>query len=171
MSNLVIPGSLESGSHDVRLARRLQGKPCLDESLPDLGLKGARILLLQDEPGQASILVDGLRQQGCHVMVARGSCQFFEMALQMRPDLIVLHLMSARIDGSALCRALKTDASLAAIPVIFVTGKPCARQRVQSLAAGAVDHVQAPFDWREVLLRVAIHRRGGASGLACRAAA
>ena len=169
MSNLVIPDSLRPDSHGVHPAGRLQANPCPDERQPDHGLMGARVLLLRDQPGQASDLVEVLRQHGCHVTVVRSSCQFFRMALQMRPDLIVLHLMSARIDGPALCSALKSDASAAPIPVIFVTRTSGARHRLQSLAAGAVDHVQAPFDWREVLLRMAIHRRGGANGPACRA--
>lgn len=165
MSNLVIPDSFESDPHGDRPACRLLSEPCSDEMLPDHGMRGSRVLLMQDESEQASILVDGLRQQGCHVMVARSSCQFFEMVLQMRIDLIVLHLMSARIDGPALCAALKTDTSLAAIPVIFMTGTSNTRNRVRSLAVGAVDHIQAPFDWREVFLRMAIQRKGRVSGL------
>lgn len=133
--------------------------------MPDHRLSGARILLLQDESEQASVLAPVLRQQGCHVMDARRVDRFFEMVLEMRPDLIVLHLTSSGIDGPALCAALKTDPSLAVIPVIFMTGRLDARARVRSLAAGAVDHIQAPFDWRELLLRMGIHCRARAFGL------
>lgn len=171
MRNLVISGGLQSDFHDGRSAGPLQRLPLADEKLPDHGLSGARILLLQDEFEQASVLEHVLRQQGCHVMVARRVDKFFEMALQMRPDLVVLHLVSSGIDGSALCAALKTDHSVAAIPVIFMTGRADARTRVRSLAAGVVDHIQSPFDWREVLLRMRVYCGGRASGLAGRAVA
>ena len=130
------------------------------ETLPGHGLKGGRVLLLQDESGRASGLAEGLRQRGCHVMVAKSSSKFFEMALNMQPDIILLHLMSSLIDGPALCCALKADARVSDIPVILVTGVSSAGSRVKGLEAGAVDHVEAPFDLREILLRMAIHRRG-----------
>lgn len=164
MRKMVISNSPQSDFHQI--SNPLQRLSLADE-LPDQRLNGARVLLLQDEPGPASALVGVLRQQGCHVMVARSSCQFFEMALQMSPDLIVLHLIGSVIDGPALCAALKTAPSVAAIPVIFITGRLDASARVRSLAAGAVDHIQAPFDWREVLLRMVVHCWGRASGLAC----
>lgn len=166
MSNLGVPDSFVSHSHGDHPACRLLSQPGSDEMLPAPGMRDSRVLLMHDESEQASILIDRLRQQGCHVTMARSSCQFFEMALQMRTDLIVLHLMSARIDGPALCAALKTDTSLAAIPVIFMTGTSSTRNRVLSLAAGAVDHIQAPFDWREVFLRMAIQRKARVPSLA-----
>lgn len=120
-----------------------------------------RVLVLQDEPNSefAAALVEFLRQQGCAVSGVGGRDDLVEKVLRTRPDVILLHGMTAHFDAGDLCARLKGFSQMAAVPVIVVTPGAGADLRVKSLVAGAADHIQTPFDWMELWLRMVIHHR------------
>jgi signal transduction histidine kinase/DNA-binding response OmpR family regulator len=72
-----------------------------------------------------------------------------------RPDCIVADVMMPRMNGVALCRAIKDDEDLGDVPVILLTARVTRAERVEGLGAGADDYVTKPFDGRELRARIA----------------
>jgi two-component system phosphate regulon response regulator PhoB len=77
----------------------------------------------------------------------------------LRPDLILLDQMLPTMSGTEICKALRSDAATADIPIIMLTARASERDRVTGLEVGADDYVTKPFSIRELLLRVQGHLR------------
>ena len=86
-----------------------------------------------------------------------------ESALQscrrQMPDVILLDVAMPEMDGYEVCRRLKADAKLAAIPVIFISALSATRDKVKAFACGGVDYVTKPFQIEEVHARVETHHK------------
>jgi DNA-binding response OmpR family regulator len=83
------------------------------------------------------------------------------------PDLIILDLMMPGMDGLEVCRRLRAlPSDLAHTPVLMLTGKGDAMDRIIGLEMGADDYLAKPFEPRELLARIrAILRRNGAGAV------
>ena len=78
-----------------------------------------------------------------------------EKASSVRPDVVLLDVQLPDMEGWDVCRQLKADAALRAIPVVMVSGNRFgAADRVRGLEAGADDFLVKPFDLTEMLLRI-----------------
>ena len=76
------------------------------------------------------------------------------------PDLVLLDLLLPEVDGLEVCRTLKRDPETASIPIIMLTAKGEAIDRIVGLELGADDYITKPFSPREVILRIrAVLRR------------
>lgn len=117
------------------------------------------ILVIDDAPFEQYTMREVLGSQGYRVSVAADGRHGYDMAVLTRPDLILLDLLMAGMDGFATCRLLKANHATAAIPVIFLTGSDSASERIEGLKMGAVDFVGKPFSAGELLARIAIHLR------------
>ncbi len=122
------------------------------------GLRGARVLIVEDEAKLAALLRDYFIHAGFEVEVEhRGDA--VQARLQQRPaDLLVLDLQLPGKDGLTLCRELRAAAPEPAI--IMVTARVDEVDRLLGLELGADDYVCKPFSPREVVARArAILRR------------
>jgi len=115
---------------------------------------GARILLVEDDHDQRRIAATGLRAAGYRVVTAENGSEAVITARTERPDLVVLDIDLPGLDGMAVCRQLKLDTSLAAIPVIFCSARSGVIDRMAGLTLGADDYVTKPFSPSELLLRI-----------------
>jgi DNA-binding response OmpR family regulator len=70
------------------------------------------------------------------------------------PDLVVLDIMLPGLDGLQVCRAIRSDSSTAAIPIIMLTAKAEESDRIVGLELGADDYITKPFSPNEVVARV-----------------
>ena len=95
-----------------------------------------------------------LTKAGYRVLQARDGLAGLKAAQTKSPDAIILDLMMPGMPGEEVCRALKAQASTAGIPVIMLTAKAQAEERVAGLELGAEDYVAKPFSPRELILRV-----------------
>ena len=77
-----------------------------------------------------------------------------------RPALILLDIAMPGLDGYSVCRLLKSDPELSAIPVILMTTGANVRHRLAGLTLGADDFLSKPIDMRELILRIRV-RLGG----------
>ena len=77
------------------------------------------------------------------------------MARQHLPDLVLSDVMMPVTDGFALCRALKSDPETAFLPVILLTARADAEDKLTGLTEQADDYLTKPFDVRELLARIA----------------
>jgi DNA-binding response OmpR family regulator len=79
-----------------------------------------------------------------------------------RPDLIILDIVMPGMNGLEVCERLRTDPTLAAVPILFLTAKGDVEDRIEGFKAGGDDYLSKPFDLRELCLRVeALLRRSG----------
>ncbi len=124
----------------------------------DNGRMTQRVLLIEDDPRLAEMVTEYLGQAGfrvAHAPTGRGG-----LALHAREpfDALVLDLMLPDIDGIEVCRELRAKS---ATPVLMLTARGDAADRILGLEMGADDYLPKPFEPRELLARLkAILRRG-----------
>jgi two-component system phosphate regulon response regulator OmpR len=116
-----------------------------------------RLLVVEDDPRLADMLLEYLGQAGFHVTVAPSGRTALERASADEYDAIVLDLMLPDLDGLDVCRQLRTTSDT---PILMLTGRGDAIDRIVGLEIGADDYVPKPFEPRELLARLrAILRR------------
>src|SRR5579862_4324068 len=121
-----------------------------------------RLLVVEDEHKLASVLKRGLEEHGYAVDVAFDGEQGLSLAATATYDLIVLDVMLPKLDGFAVCQALRTQNTHT--PVLMLTARDTVDDRVTGLDSGADDYLTKPFAFRELLARIrALLRRDGRS--------
>ncbi|WP_338447032.1 response regulator [Pelagerythrobacter marensis] len=110
-----------------------------------------RLLLVDDEASLREPLADYLARQGFAVQQAAGAAAARSAMLAETPDLVLLDIMMPGEDGLSLCRHLVETRE---IPVIFLTAKGEATDRIVGLEIGADDYVVKPFEPRELVARI-----------------
>ncbi len=111
------------------------------------------LLIVDDNADVRAFLRDCL-EQAYHVVEARDGQDALEKARAVVPDLIIADVMMPRMDGFALCRAIKADALLNHIPVILLTARATDESKVEGLETGADDYLFKPFNADELRARV-----------------
>lgn len=114
-----------------------------------------RILVLDDEPDVTELLQYKLEQAGYRVNVLNDPLAFVARVREFEPDLMILDIMMPELNGLQLCRIARADPSMKDIPIIFLTAKGEAEDRVTGLETGADDYISKPFNSKELILRVA----------------
>jgi two-component system phosphate regulon response regulator PhoB len=125
----------------------------------------ATILVVEDEEDIRKILAYNLGQAGFDVVAVDRGEPVLAMVRTNRPELVLLDLMLPDISGLEICRHLKSDPGLRAIPIIMLTARSEEIDRVVGFELGADDYVVKPFSVRELILRVqAVLRRAPQAG-------
>lgn len=117
----------------------------------------ATILVVDDNPTNLSVLVDYLDEAGFEVMVAENGDAALELLVYSQPDLILLDVMMPGQDGFEVCQRLKSQPTVADIPVIFMTALSDTADKVRGFQVGAVDYITKPIQHEEMLARVNSH--------------
>jgi len=112
------------------------------------------VLAIDDSPDVHRLLDVRLRPEGLILHHALAAEEGLAMALEHRPDLILLDVNLPLITGFEVCHKLKDDPITAQIPVIFLTGATEIYSKVQGFDLGAVDYVTKPFEPAELRARV-----------------
>lgn len=108
-----------------------------------------RLLVVEDDDGIAAPLVEGLERDGFAVERVRTGAE--ALAAADRADLVLLDLGLPDLEGTEVCRRLR---SRSGVPIIVVTARGDELDRVMLLELGADDYVVKPFSPRELVLRV-----------------
>ena len=120
-----------------------------------------RLLLVEDEPALARGLSDSLRAHGFDVELAVDGQHGLDMALSLRPDLILLDVMLPKVNGYEVCRALRAQGF--DVPIVMLTAKGQEEDVILGLNLGADDYITKPFRIGELIARAkALLRRRGA---------
>lgn len=109
------------------------------------------ILIVEDEPKLAQLLVDYLQADGYACTVVRDGQGAIPAVRAHAPVLVVLDLMLPGRDGLSICRELR---SFSTVPVIMVTARISEVDRLLGLDSGADDYICKPYSPREVVARV-----------------
>ena len=116
------------------------------------------ILLVEDDPRLAEMLSEYLGHAGFRVTVAPLGATALEQLSGAEYDAVVLDLMLPDMDGLDVCRQLRTRSNT---PVLMLTARGDAIDRIVGLELGADDYLPKPFEPRELLARLrAVLRRG-----------
>ncbi|WP_062209978.1 response regulator transcription factor [Demequina oxidasica] len=116
------------------------------------------ILVVDDEDNLRTMLVAALRYEGYEVSAASDGAEGLKAVRDGKPDLIVLDVMMPNVDGFAMCKRLREAGDRT--PIIFLTARDSAKDKVEGLTIGADDYVQKPFALDELVARVeAVSRR------------
>ena len=110
-----------------------------------------RLLLVDDEASLREPLAEYLTRQGFAVRQAEDAAKARSALLEETPDLVLLDIMMPGEDGLSLCRHL-TEAKH--LPVILLTARGEAMDRIVGLEIGADDYVPKPFEPRELVARI-----------------
>jgi len=115
------------------------------------------ILLVEDEPDLAQVLVDYLLRDGFDAAMEGNGAEALTRIQQTPPDLLLLDLMLPGLDGLSILREVRKFSDL---PVILVTARVEEIDRLIGLELGADDYICKPYSPREVVARVkAVLRR------------
>jgi two-component system, OmpR family, response regulator AdeR len=115
------------------------------------------VLVVEDEPGIASILTAYLERDGLRSVLAADGQEALQLFHQRRPDLVLLDIHLPGMDGIDVLRAIRDEGQT---PVIMVTALADDVDKLLALRLGADDYVVKPFNPAEVVARVrAVLRR------------
>lgn len=106
-----------------------------------------KIILVVDDCAINIALIDALVGEDYNILGASDAQTAIEIATSTpTPDLILLDVMMPNMDGYEVCRQLKSQRTTRSIPVIFVTAKVTAEDKLKSLDSGALGHITKPID-------------------------
>jgi DNA-binding response OmpR family regulator len=125
------------------------------------------LLLIDDDVRLASMVSDYLKANGFEMSHAAEGEAGLRQIEALKPELVILDVMMPGMDGLEVCRRLRAlPEPVHLTPVLMLTGKGDAMDRVLGLELGADDYMAKPFEPRELLARIkAILRRGAAGAL------
>ena len=110
-----------------------------------------KVLLVDDEASLREPLAEYLTRQGFLVTAAGSAAEARSRLREEKPQIVLLDIMMPGEDGLSLCRHLVETRE---IPVIFLTARGEATDRIVGLEIGADDYVVKPFEPRELVARI-----------------
>ena len=125
------------------------------------------LLMIEDDARLAQMVSEYLGQSGFEVSHAGDGHTGLEAVQASLPDLVILDLMLPDMDGLEVCRRIRgLQGSRAQVPVLMLTAKGDAMDRIIGLEIGADDYLPKPFEPRELLARIraVLRRRVDGSG-------
>ncbi len=114
------------------------------------------ILVVDDEAPIVDILNFNLEKSGYDVIVAYDGEEGYNLAIEKKPDLILLDVMLPKMDGFEVCRKIRDKQQT---PIIMLTARDEEVDKVLGLELGADDYITKPFSVRELLARVKANMR------------
>jgi two-component system OmpR family response regulator len=115
------------------------------------------ILIIDDDAHIRDVVRFALVKAGFKTIEGENGSQALELAKKNNPDLLILDILMPELDGTEVCRAIRTFSST---PIIFLSSQDDEIDRVVGLELGADDYIAKPFSPRELVARVkAVLRR------------
>src|SRR5690554_75851 len=116
-----------------------------------------KILVVEDEPGIADFLKQGLEEEGYAVDVAEEGETGLRWALAGGYDLLLLDWLLPGPSGIEICRQVRKKHPVT--PIIFLTAKDTVQETIFGLQAGANDYLKKPFNFEELVERIKVQLR------------
>src|SRR3954469_9801373 len=118
----------------------------------DTASRPVRVLVVEDDEEIAQVLQRSLRMEGYEVKLAGDGVRGLEEGHGCLPDLIVLDLGLARLDGVDVAKRRREDGD--EVPILMLTARDALESRVEGLDVGADDYLVKPFERQELLARM-----------------
>ena len=114
------------------------------------------ILIVDDEQPIVDILVYNLQKEGYNTLEASDGVTAVEIALEKKPDLILLDIMLPKMDGLTVCKKIRATLN---VPILMLTAKDEEIDKILGLELGADDYITKPFSVRELMARIKANLR------------
>jgi len=118
--------------------------------------KQRKVLVVDDSQANLILLKAHLGSMGLTAILAENAADGIKMAIEQKPDVVLLDVMMPEIDGFEALRRLKADVRTSSIPVIFVSARDASEDKISGLKLGAIDYVTKPFNKGELQARIGI---------------
>ena len=119
-----------------------------------------KILVVDDEEYILELISFNLTNNGYTVLTANNGIDAVKIAIEEKPNLILLDLMIPGKDGYDVCKEVRSNIEIKNIPIIMLTAKSEEIDKILGLELGADDYIMKPFDAKELVARVkAVLRR------------
>ncbi len=114
------------------------------------------VLVVDDEKNIIDILVYNLQKEGYNTLEATDGEMGLNIALEKRPNLILLDIMLPKLDGLSVCKRIKQSYN---VPILMISARDDEIDKIVGLELGADDYITKPFSVREVMARVKANLR------------
>jgi two-component system, OmpR family, alkaline phosphatase synthesis response regulator PhoP len=119
-----------------------------------------KILIVEDEKDILHLVQFYLEKEGYRTCTAVTGLEGLKLAKSEHPDLVILDLMLAELDGLEVCKQIRADPRTSRLPIIMLTAKAEESDTIVGLELGADDYVTKPFSPKALVARVkALFRR------------
>ena len=118
--------------------------------------KKKKVLVVDDEQAIIDVLVYNLKKEGYETIEATDGVSAVNIALEQKPDLMLLDIMLPKMDGLTVCKRVKNYLN---IPILMLTAKDAEIDKIVGLELGADDYITKPFSVRELMARVKANLR------------
>jgi pilus assembly protein CpaE len=129
-----------------------------------------KILLIDDDPDSVRLLSLMLSPEGYQIVTARNGQEGLRLAVQERPDLIIIDVMMPDMDGFEVCRRVRQTVGISDTPILMLSARARVDDKIEGLRAGATDYLAKPASRKDLLARVEAilqtHREQGAKVIA-----
>lgn len=115
-----------------------------------------KVLVVDDEQSIIDVLVYNLKKEGYETLEATDGITAVNIALEKKPDLMLLDIMLPKLDGLSVCKRVKNYLN---IPILMLTAKDAEIDKIVGLELGADDYITKPFSVRELMARVKANLR------------
>jgi len=109
------------------------------------------VLVVDDDPTIRLILMLNLEAEGMHVELANDGEEGLQLALQLKPDVVVLDVMMPRRNGFDVLRALRGDPATTDLPVVLLSARTSDDAIWEGWRSGADSYVTKPFDLGDLI--------------------
>jgi CheY-like chemotaxis protein len=121
---------------------------------PDGDLPRPKVLVVDDEPSILLTIRLALTEMGCDVVTAGDGKEALEKVRAHKPNLIISDVIMPEMDGFAFVKQVRQSVDTAFIPILMLTSRSSAEDRLRGFAQGTDDYMAKPFQYREVQARV-----------------
>ncbi len=113
-----------------------------------------RILLVEDNEMNRDMLKRRLERKDFEVIIAVNGQEGIDMAGTVQPDIILMDLSLPLVDGWEATKRIKSNPSLAAIPIIALTAHAMAGDKENAMAAGCNDYDTKPIEFERLMSKI-----------------
>ena len=117
------------------------------------------VLVVDDEQSIMELLVFNLQKEGYNTLEAYDGVTAVDMAINEKPDLILLDVMIPKLDGISVCKKIRYALNISNIPILMISAKDTESDKIVGLEMGADDYITKPFQIREVMARIKANLR------------